>query len=262
LRQLRSRFSLDELGIARVDWPDLGPDFLRAWGRPGGRVEPEHLTVYGKTRSGKTYFVREILRLRALLRGSHIVIVATKRADRTLTSMGWPIVTAYPAPYGQDQVIFWARAKGLSAVHRAPQRVKVKKFMDTIWTPDSNVVIYWDELTYIQDVLKLGPELETIYREGAGNGITNVASMQRPTRVTRLSHSEAAWTVAFPPKDVDDRNRVAEVLGDRARFSAALDGLDRRQHDFLLRHDRTGQVYVTHLPDPRIQRVGSARRRR
>lgn len=247
----RTQASAGDLGIERVAWEDLGPEFIRNWGRPGGRFDPEHLTVYGKSGGGKTYFVGQILSERARVRQSHVVIVATKRTDRTLRALGWPIVSDWPAPYGQNQVIYWARAKGISAEHRIPQRAKVKKLMDALWTPDSNVVVYWDELNYIEGMLKLKPEIETYYREGRANGVTNVASMQRPTGVSRLAHSEAGWTVAFPPKDQDDRKRVAEVLGDRTRFGLVLDSLDRTRHEFLIRHDRSGESYISHLPKPR-----------
>lgn len=240
--------------IERVDWEDLGPEFIKAWGRPGGRFEPEHLTVYGKTGGGKSYFVGYVLRQRALARGSHVVIVATKKTDKTLTALGWPIVDTWPPGYKEHQVIYWAKAKGISAEHRIPQRAKVKELMNKLWVARSNKVVYWDELPYLEQDLALKTELATFYREGRSLGITNVASMQRPAGVSRLAHSEAGWTVAFPPKDVDDRNRVAEVLGDRGRFRIVLDSLDRTKHEFLIRHDRTGESYISHLPKPRANR--------
>lgn len=236
--------------VDRVPWDDLGPEFIRSWGRPGGRFEPEHLTVYGKSGGGKSYFVGYVLRQRALARGSAVVVVATKKADRTISGFGWPVIDTWPPGYGERQNIFWAKAKGISAEARLPQRAKIKKLMDELWTADSNTVVYWDELNYLEGMLKLKPELETFYREGRANGITNVASMQRPAGVSRLAHSEAGWTVAFPPKDVDDRKRVAEILGDRARFMALLDSLDRTKHEFLMRHDRSGETYISHLPAP------------
>lgn len=261
----RPRPSLADLEIERVDWSELGREFIMTWGRPGGRFDPEHLTVYGKSGGGKTHFVRRVVTLRAELRGSHTVFVATKRADKEImkfnTESGWPIISDWPPGYGNNQVIYWARAKGLSAEHRIPQRAKVKRLMNELWKPDSNTVVVWDELAYVQEMLKLGPELETYYREGRSNGITNVALMQRPSKVTRLAHSEAGWTVAFPPKDQDDRRRVAEVLGDRTRFSMALDELDRTRHEFLIRHDRSGAVYVSHLPPP-ARMADSSRARR
>lgn len=252
---LTSRPQPEDFGVERVDWSILGPEFIKSWGRPNGRYEPEHLTVYGKSGGGKSYFIGQMVMRRALPppagRGSHVVYVATKRTDRTISSMGWPIVDTWPPGYGETAVIYWAKAKGISAEHRGPQRVKVKRLMDALWVPESNIIVVWDELNYVETMLKLKPEIETYYREGRALGITNVAGMQRPSGVTRLSHSEAGWTVAFPPKDVDDRDRVAEVLGDRRRFAAVLDHLDRSKHEFIIRHDLTGETYISHLPKPR-----------
>lgn len=244
--------------IERVPWEQLGPDFIEAWGRPGGKFDPEHLTVYGKSGSGKTYFVAEILRMRAapppVGKGSHVVAVATKKADRTLSGWGWPVINTWPPGYGENQVIYWARAKGLSAEHRIPQRAKVKALMDALWVPGSNIVVYWDELAYIEIDLRLKTELSTYYREGRANGITNVSSMQRPSGVTRLAHSEAGWTVSFSPKDQDDRKRVAEVFGDRAKYMQVLADLDKSKHEFLMRHDRSGLTFISHLPPPARRR--------
>lgn len=240
--------TLADLEIERVDWRELGPEFYQTWGRPGGRVEPEHLTVYGKSGGGKTRWVTEVMAQRAALRGSHVVIVATKKTDGTISALHWPVITTWPPNYGQTCVVYWAKAKGLSAVHRVPQRRKVRELMDALWVENSNVIVYWDELTYIEQMLRLGPEVSNFYREGRTLGITNVASMQRPSGVSRYAHSEPGWTVAFKPKDVDDRDRVAEVLGDRARFRLALNQLDPMEYEFLIRHDRSGRTYVSHLP--------------
>jgi hypothetical protein len=242
------RVSNADHGIERVPWSILGPEFMRSWGWPNGKWNPEHLTVYGKSGGGKTYFVRYVLKQRAAVRGSHIVVVATKRDDDTIKGFGWPIIHDWPPGYGEKQVIFWARAKGLDDKYVAPQRAKVRELQNKLWVPGSNVVVYWDELAYIEEVLKLRTQARNYYREGRALGITNVASMQRPTGVTRLAHSEAGWTVAFPPKDQDDRKRVAEVFGDRARFGLVLDDLDRTKYEFLIRHDLTGEAYISSLP--------------
>lgn len=241
--------------VDRVPWEHLGPEFIKAWGYPNGRYEPEHLTVYGKTGSGKSRFTSYVLQQRAMARGSHVVVVVTKRDDKTFTDFGWPIIEKWPPGYNQNQVIYWAKAKGLSAVHRAPQRLKVKALMDALWKPKSRIIVCWDELPYIETSLGLKNELETFYREGRSNGITCVAAMQRPAGVSRFCHSEAGWTVAFAPKDADDRKRLAEIFGDRTRFTSVLDDLDRTKHEFVIRHDLTGEAYISNLPPPPSRRV-------
>lgn len=236
--------------VERVPWALLGPEMMRNWGYPHGRFNPQALTVYGPSGSGKTYFVGYVLNQRARARASRTVAVVTKRDDATVTAMGWKIVDRWPPNYGDNQVIYWAKAKGISQEHLDPQREKVKALMDALWQPKSNTVIYWDELPYLENDLRLRRELATFYREGRANGITNVASMQRPSGVSRLAHSEAGWTVAFKPKDQDDRKRVAEVFGDRRRFMAELAGLNRAKHEFLIRDEMSGETYISSLPKP------------
>lgn len=235
-------------GVERVPWSELEPEIIREWGWPRGEYDPEHFTVYGPSGSGKTALIRRLLKERARVRGSHIVVVGTKRADRTMAAFGWPIRDSWPPDYGQNQVVYWCKPAGISAQHRIPQRVKVKALMDKLSVPDSNVVIYWDELTYIEQMLKLKAELEWYYREGRSHGITNMAGAQRPAHVTRAAHSEPAWNAAFRPKDEDDRRRVAEVFGDRARFMAVLGDLRKDEHEFVIHHDRTGDAYISRLP--------------
>ena len=239
-----------EYGVERYPWAEVGPEFIVAWGRPNGRWDPEHMTVYGKSGGGKSHFVCYVCKQRALIRASDIVMLSTKRQDKTMTSMGWPLIRSWPPGYGENQVILRIPAKGIDPEHLIPQRKRVRDFMNAIWVPDSNLVVVWDELTYLEQDLGLKRQLAMFYREGRGNGITNIATMQRPSGVTRLAHSEAGWTVAFPPKDVDDRDRVAEVLGDKQRFRIILDGLDRTRHEFLMRHDLTGVTFISHLPAP------------
>lgn len=242
-------------GVDRVPWSQLEPSFMDSWGWPNGKWEPEHLTVYGKSGGGKTHFVRYILKRRAQLRQSYIVVIATKRDDKVIRGFGWPTLDKWPPNYGDNQVIFWARAKGLDAKHIGPQREKVRQLLNDLWVPESNVVVYWDELPYFEEVLGLRTQVRNYYREGRALGITNVAAMQRPAGVTRFAHSEAGWTVAFPPKDQDDRKRVAEVLGNRNRFGLVLDDLDRTQYEFLLFHDLTGEAYISCLPKSRIPKT-------
>src|SRR5512138_2901027 len=132
----RARPTAADLGIERVAWADIGPDFLRSWGWPNGRYDPEHLTVYGKSGGGKSYFVSYVLRWRAYLRGSHVVVVFTKGADRTIAAMGWPMVSKWPPDYNQHQVVYWAKPKDLSPESKARQRVQVKRLMDALWVPN------------------------------------------------------------------------------------------------------------------------------
>jgi hypothetical protein len=238
----------------RVPWEELAPDFLAAWGYPRGRWQPEHLEILGPTGSGKSFFEKTILAERARLRGSHIVIIATKPADATLKSLGWPIVTTWPPAKGWrdqrkvKQVIFWAKAKGLSRDGRLQQRQAIEDLLSQLWKPDSNIVVAFDEIAYVQHELDMRTTLETYFREGRGLGITVVASTQRPQGVTRYMHSESTWSVFFAPKDEEDAERMAQVAGNKLYYRRVFAELDRSRHEFCLVHNLTNEAVISFIP--------------
>lgn len=239
----------------RVPWELVGPDFIRAWGRPRGRVSPEHVAIYGPTGSGKSWFERTILEERVRARGSHVVVIATKPADATLTGMGWPITTVWPPKRNwrdkrgsHDQVIFWAKADGLDTAGREQQRKKIEDLLSQLWRADSNVVVVFDELAYIEQELNLSTTVTTYFREARALGITIVANTQRPSGVTRYMHTESGWSVFFAPKDVQDAERMAETAGDKVYFLRVFKELRRDKYEFCLVHSLTNEVVISSIP--------------
>lgn len=238
----------------RVEWEQLGPDFYRAWGFPGGRFSPEHLSIVGPTGSGKSWFEKTILQERARLRGSRVVIIATKPADETLRSLGWPIVTEWPPKRGwrkrdqSDQVIFWVKAGGLSKAGRQHQTEKIEDLLSQLWKPNSNTIVAFDEVAYIEHELGLKTTIETYYREARALGITIVASTQRPQGVTRYMHSESTWSVFFAPKDEQDAERMAETAGNKLYYRRVFSDLSRDKHEFCLVHNLTNEAVISTIP--------------
>lgn len=176
------------------------------------------------------------------------MVIATKPADKTLTALGWPVIDKWPPSYGQDQVIYWPKASGLTAAGRAVQRAKIMHVLTKLWVKDSNRIVSFDEIAYLQHELRMGSTLTTYYREARALGITIVASTQRPQGITRWMHSESSWTVCFRPKDDDDSERVAQVLGNKRFYRDILTGLDRERHEFLMLRTLTGESYISALP--------------
>lgn len=241
----------------RVKWQSgLGEQFIESWGRPRGKPMPEHLSIYGMTGSGKSYFEQWVLRERARRRGSHTVILATKPADKTLSSMGWPIVTKWPPGYGQNQVIYWAKQPGKpgdpEGLHR--QQAAVRHLLDELWQDRANIVLAIDEVAYLVEDLQLRRVVTRYYREARALGITIVGTTQRPAGVVRQMHSEAGWQVAFAPTDEDDAKRMAEVLGNRRFYMEVLGTLDREKYEFLLIRKLTGESYISSIPKPKRAR--------
>lgn len=244
----------------RIDWEELGPELIAAWGFPRGRFQPEHMEILGPTRSGKTYFQAVILQMRARARQSHIVVLATKPADATIVAMGWPIVTSWPPPEGKKyrQIIYWARRPSLDDAGLAKQHTKVKEMLEALFVKESNTILVWDEVAYIEHILKLSDYVTMYQREGAGLGITNIFNTQRGARVSRYVHSESSWTVCFRPKDADDAKRIAEILGDRKHYIEVLNTLDPLKREFLILHSLTGESYISHIPEGTLKGIESS----
>lgn len=242
--------------VERVPWSVLGPQFISTWGYARGEAMPEHVEILGQTGSGKSYFETCILLQRQRARGSHIVVVATKPADATLTATGWPVVDKYPPDDPRvTAVIFWPQAAGLDKEGQHQQAAKIMSLLAKLWHPDANIIIVFDEIAYLCNDLNfpdlpLKIALAKYYREGRGLGITIVASTQRPQGVIRQMHSESGWTVCFAPKDEEDAERMAQVLGGKKTYLPILKTLNRQKYEFLIVHGLTGKMYISWIDHP------------
>lgn len=249
--------SAGKLYPARVPWEELAPDFLAAWGRPNGQWQPEHMEILGPTGSGKSFFEKWVLVERVKLRNSAVVILLTKPADKTLATLDWPVVSKWPPSEWNDKnrtVIFHAKSHGLGKAARQRQAEQVEQLLDGLWHPDANVVLAVDEIAYVEQELGLRTHMTTFFREGRTLGITVVASTQRPAGVSRAVHSETAWVVCFAPKDEDDAERMAQILGEKKHYREVLLDLDREKREFVLVHNLTREAYISHIPDLRKRR--------
>lgn len=235
----------------RVPWAELEPSFIRSWGQPQGKFDPEHLSVYGCTGSGKTYFISRALKARVKVRDSHVVYIVTKPADKTIKEFGWPVIEEWPPRKrkGMERVIFKATADGLGAEKMEAQREKIYNLLENIWVPEANIVVGVDEMGYLEEELKLGLILRRYFREARSQGITLVTNAQRPQGRSRLMHSETFWKVSFAPNDQDDALRVAEVLGDRKLYMEVLASLDPDAREFVIVHTRSRKAYISRIEE-------------
>jgi DNA helicase HerA-like ATPase len=231
-----------------VSWEELGPAFYAEWGWPEGQWMPEHMAILGPTGSGKSQFMTTVIDERCKLTGAHAVILVTKQADKTtkrLANEGWKIRTSWPPDYGETRVVFWPPGRSMTE-GSSKQRKAVFDFLAELWKPDSNLILAFDEISYVEVELRLRPMIEQYWREARSLGITIVAGTQRPRNVSRYMHSEPGWSVAFRPDDEDDAKRVAEILGSRKLYTPLLMELER--FHFLMVRRRTREAYISRLP--------------
>lgn len=245
-----------DIEVERIPWSVLGPEFLAEWGYPTRADkrtrQAQHVEVLGPTGSGKTLWVLETLKARAAARGAHVVVVLTKPDDDTVRALGWPVIDHWPPDYGKNAVIYAPKARGISRKGTEDQKAKILALLEKLWVPRSNTIIYFDEIAYVCIDLGLNAEVAKYYREGRTLGLTVVATTQRPAGVTRYMHSESAWTVCFAPKDDQDAERVAEVLGARKLYVPILRQLDATKYEFLIVYNLTGKMYVSWIDNPPV----------
>ena len=236
----------------RVPWSELGPYFIDAWGRADeSNPQPEHWEIVGPTGSGKTYLMLTALQDRYRTRKSGAVLVVTKADDEIFSRLGWPIVSKVDEVAEKPNVVFWPRT-GKTGSDRADfHGQKIELLLNKLWQPGANTIVAFDEIGYVQDLPgDFKRILQHYWREGRSLGITVVGMKQRPQGALRDMHSETYWTASFAPKDRSDAERFAELFGHRRDWLPVFDGLDATRHEFILRHSKTREAYISWVDAP------------
>lgn len=245
----------------RVAWSELQEDFMAAWAdRPWGKRE--HLEIVGPSGSGKTYFDETILQERYRRNQTGAVMVATKEDDEVFRQMGWPIVAS--ADEMQDtNVIFWPRTKAKGTARRDFHEKRVRDLLERLWRPQADTLLSFDEVGYVEGLSgELRSLVQMYWREARSVHIQLVAMKQRPQGALRDMHSETYWTAAFQPNDRSDLERFAELFGHRRDWMPVFDALDADRHEFIIRHSRSKEAYISWVDTPlspqKIKRRGYA----
>lgn len=220
-------------------WDEFLAEFEEQW-PANTRGQAEHVTLVGPTKQGKTTLALVLVKERARLRDAHVVILATKPKDPTLSALGWPIIRDWPPSYGQKQVIFWPRFS--RDVRRAAilQRHAFDPVLADIFHDGKRVVVV-DEAFYMTDVLGLEATMKQFWSQGRSNDLIVVAGTQRPRNVPREMFSECSHFFAFRTADEDELRRVGEIGGvDTKRLRDTMRAL--KPHEFVYCQTRTGLI--------------------
>jgi hypothetical protein len=247
----RTPLPATDLQIERVPWSVIGPDFIKGWGNPRGELMPEHLEILGPTGSGKSFLLVDAIKERVRRRESSCIYIATKAADSTIDSLGWPVANSWRGVRQHDQVVYWPRTKRTGQARKRYQAERISDLLGNLWQPNANTVVIFDEFSYIEKLSPdLGDDCEMYLREGRSHGITCVAGKQRVQGAKRDMHSETDWKLAFKMNDRDDNDRLAELFGERKLYLPVIESLDREAHEFLIQHKLTGTQYISWVDKP------------
>lgn len=180
----------------------------------------EHVTVLGKTGSGKTYLCQELLQRSATPDNPALVLVKKPR-DRTLDkwrkTVAFKKVTGWPQP-----ITVWQPSNPPGYVVWPPSTYRVHddnaRFYDVFQRAimDSykrgNRIIFADEVHGLQK-LGLTPELETVWEEGRSMRCSLWVASQRPAYISTHAYSQASHVFLAKATDKRVRQRFGEISG-------------------------------------------------
>lgn len=238
--------------IQKIPWSQLGPEFAASWDRADpSDPQPEDMEILGMKGSGKTYFLMTILQQRMLVRNSRIILIVTKQADEVFLKLGWPVVREFNDLKKHRQCIYWPLTKELGEKRNAFLESRIYQLLASLWKKDAWVVIAFDEIAFAEGLSSRVKHMIGMYwREARSMKITIVAMKQRPQGVQRDMHSESQWTIAFKPKDASDGERFAELFGPKKIWQPVFEQMDADNHEFLIKHARTGACYISWIDQP------------
>jgi len=239
----RDRVELDlDDEAPRVDWSEFEPDFQEAW-RPNSKGNAQHVTLVGPTSQGKSTLALRLIERRAELRGSHVVIFATKPRDRALSALGrkpdWHVIRRWPPSYGQERVIFWPPFGDVKSVTSRHREIMGDVLADVFH--EGNRVVYFDEAYYMAQDLDAEAIMRKMWQMGRSQNLIVVAGTQRPVAVPRPMFSECSYFFAFRTSDEDELRRVGELGGtDTKLLRSIIRSLG--PHEFVVCQTRTGRM--------------------
>jgi hypothetical protein len=246
----------EPVSVDRVPWSELAQEFAETWGRADpANPQPEHMEVLGINGSGKSLFVCKVVQERMIVRHTPTVFFESKPGDETIERLGWPIHDDVRRIQKERWSVYWPQTNATGRARRYYQADKFRDALNALWHKNSNIVVVFDDIGYIQslnctDGEPLNPIIEMYLREGRSSGITNVLVKQRPQGAKREMHSETYWTAAFAPKDDDDKERFSQLFGAKKAWMPVFDSMDAEKHEFLIKHYKTGAAFISWVDTP------------
>jgi len=225
--------------VAYVPWAD----FRRRLGWQQG----EHVTLIGKTPSGKTTLALQLLPLRRF-----VAVLATKPRDpliERLRSQGYKVTRTWPVPAEvYERVVFWPRVETMG--DQWEQERAVARMLENIYA-EGGWTVYLDEVRYVSEPSYLGlrSHVQLLWTQGRSLGVTVVAGSQRPAWVPLEAFSQADHLFLWRESDDANLKRVASIAGIHTKLLRELVP-QLPEHQALYVNTVTGALARTQAADP------------
>lgn len=254
--------------IPRAEWSAVLEWLDRRW-HPG-----EHLSIYGRTGSGKTYTI--VHGLLPLWTRCRVLIIDVKHDQGTMAPVGHVVSRR---PELSDRLSFkvreYVQGRESKAWDRDPEWYKLQP-QHHRWVPDrkqqtahndrvrseigraldmafheGNWVIVVDDVVTVADSkppnLDLADLLQRIWRDGRDRGVTMIAATQAPSYAPPAMYDQASFAIFSRMTDVRRQERLGEIAGNVDLIEAELPRLQR--HEILIGDLEYDNWVVTRVGD-------------
>lgn len=226
---------------AEVDWHEFLDEYF-PW------LSGEHITLIGPTGSGKTTLTDAILPLR-----KYVLFFATKERDDTIKGL---VDKGYRIAHTFDEIILDISSRWIlkplipkeeQTDVRAFARRQKEVFRDGLMRAfrQGGWTLVLDEVRYLTKSLGLSEEVEIISLQGRSEDVTLVAGTQRPRFVPLEVYANATYLFLWRNPDMQDVERVAEMVGTGNRREIASIVANLPFHHVLCYNVKTGEMVST-----------------
>lgn len=227
-----------------VRWPAFMAEF--DW------KQGEHITTIAPTGYGKTVLNRQLL-----LRRAYVLACGIKRRDPELygpfEKQGYQLVRHFEPEVPDDadvyRLLFVPQTTLRGAEGRkkraAAFRLAINDVMDV-----GRWCLYLDDVQYMADQLRLGPDLEEAWLNGRSEEVSVVASSQEPVNIPVMAYGMATHLFLFKNDDIRRAQRMAELTGVN-REIAQRTILGMPKYEFLYINKATGRMVRSRVEQAR-----------
>jgi len=178
-----------------------------------------------------------------------VAVIATKPRDELLSQFredGYEVIRRWPPPTPliNPRVCFWPRIASPSDIPAQKEAIRialVDMYRSGGWT------IYFDELNYLTQFLRLSPLVELLWRQGRSLGVSVVGGTQRPFHVPLLAYDQATHLFFWQDSDVVNLKRLAGMGGAVPTKTVLSAVASLEGHSCLYLNTRTGRVALTRV---------------